>query len=160
MIWPLLLAGALQAGGVAVAPDRQVDGMDDETNGYVEMNEHGQLFIYYDDEPGVAIGSFPGEPAYPLYLELAQGIEPGRRIRIAKAVAMYDLRPDGAFAVYRYLERPGAAPEPGVETIAPGDPDHGCYRQVLGARGGPGRHHLLLSDWRAIRRCLGRTDES
>jgi hypothetical protein len=130
--------------------------MDDETNGYVEMNEHRQLFIYYDDEPDIAIGAFPGEAQYPLYLELAQGIEPGQRKRIAKAVAMYDLRPDGAFAVYRYMERPGGRSEPGVETVVPGDARHECYRKILGPRGGAGRHHLLLSDWRAICKCLGR----
>jgi hypothetical protein len=129
--------------------------MDDETNGYVEMNERRQLFIYYDDQPDVAIGSFPGEPGYPLYLELAQGIEPGQRKRIAKAIAMYERRPDGAFAIYRYEERKGVVPEPGVELIGSGDPQHGCYRQVLGKRDGPGRHYLLLSSWRAICNCLG-----
>jgi hypothetical protein len=156
MIWPLLLAGALQVGSVAMAPNGQVRGMDDETNGYVEMNERRQLFIYYDDEPEIAIGSFPDEAQYPLYLELAQGIEPGQRKRIAKAIAMYERRPDGAFAVHRYIERSGAAPQPGVELIRPADPRHRCYRKVLGRQDSPGQHHLLLADWRAICKCLDR----
>lgn len=159
MIWDLLLAGAFQAGNVAMVPQGQVRRMDDETNGYVEMNKRRQLFIYYDDEPDVAIGSFPGEPNYPLYLELAEGIEPGQRKRLAKAIAMYDRRPDGAFAVYRYLEDVGVAPEAGVELIEPGHADHDCYRQVLDRYGAPGQHHLLLSDWRAICKCLGRPDD-
>lgn len=137
-----------------MAPKEQVHGMDDETNGYVEMNEQRQLFIYYDDEPNIAIGSFPGEPAYPLYLELARGIEPGQRKRVARAIAMYERRPGGAFAVYRWIEGAGGAAEAGVELIEPADPRYRCYRQVLGEAAGPAQHHLLLSDWRSICTCL------
>jgi hypothetical protein len=156
MIWPMVLTSALQAGsGVTVAPNAQVHRMDDETNGYVEMNEKRQLFIYYDDRPGVAVGSFPGEPGYPLYLELARGIEPGERRRVAKAIAMYERRPDGAFAVHRYLQGAGGAAEPGVDLIGPSDARHRCYSQILGDSQGPGQHYLLLSDWRAICKCQG-----
>src|SRR5215210_218261 len=155
MIWLMVLTGMLQAGSAAAAaPNAQVHRMDDETNGYVAMNEKRQLFIYYDDSPDVAVGSFPGEPGYPLYLELARGIEPGQRMRIPKAIAMYERRPDGAFAVHRYLKGAGGAAEPGVELIETDDPQYRCYRQVLGETDGPGQHYLLLSDWRAICRCI------
>lgn len=159
MIWHMVLTGALQVGSVAMAPNAQVQGMDDETNGYVEMNDQRQLFIYYDDRPDVAVGSFPGERGYPLYLELARGIEPGQRRRIAKAIALYERRPDGAFAVHRYLEGAGGAAEPGVDLVRPADPQYGCYSRVLGEAGEPGQHYLLLSDWRSICKCLGRAED-
>jgi hypothetical protein len=160
MIWLLGLAMLLDTGTAADGPKAQVRAMDDETTGNVTMNEQRQLFIYYDDHPDGAVGSFPGEPGYSLYLELAPGIEPGQRKRLAKAVAMFERRADGTYSVSRYAKGEGGAAEPRLELVHPAGREHRCYEQVLADRATPGQHYLLLSEWRAICSCLERLPDA
>lgn len=154
MVWLLGLMLALQAAGEPEAPASQRQSrMDEDTIGYVVMNDQRQLFIYYDDRPDAPVGSFPGEPGYRLYLELAPGLEPGGRQRLAKAIAMFERDASGSFLIHRYREAEGAVPEPGTDRIDRGNRDYACYERVLGRITGPGQHYLLLSDWREICAC-------
>ena len=144
--------GSIEPGGAAPP----ISFSDDETSGDVVMNGQRQLFIYYDDHPDVAVASFPGEPGYRLYLELAPGIEPGRRQRLAKAVAMFERGADGSYSVFRYIEAEDGTAEPGVDRIDPDNREYDCYHGVLGRLDGGMQHYLLLSDQRAIRACVDR----
>jgi hypothetical protein len=122
------------------------------TNGWIEMNARREIYIVYDAEPGVTLSSFPGEAGYPVYIELAGGIEPGQRKRINTLADTYHTNDDGSYSIFRYLEAPGAAAEPGQLFIDRSDPQYRCHYDVLGRM--LGQHHMTLAQRRQIDECL------
>jgi hypothetical protein len=126
-----------------------------DTNGYIRMDDQRRLYIHYDHDPDVVVGSFPGEPSYEGLIERARGIEPGQRKRIFTADRTYQMNADGSYTVFGYLPAVGGFhPEPGKWEIKTSSREYTCYYDVLGRPRDAATHYLITPDWRKIEKCL------
>ena len=134
-----------------VAPAQVEDGL---TDGWVSMRPDRWLSIIYDREPGTVLTSFPGHAGYDSYLELAGGLEPGQRKRIARPGPNYTIDDRGTYVVRELATVGPWHLEPLSQTIGTSHPKYRCYHDVLRGRE-IGEHIMTLADWRMIETCLG-----
>jgi hypothetical protein len=160
----LLLLAALMAACAPVdeaAPEPVVHAQvpNEMTDGWVSMRPDRRLSIVYDREPETVLTSFPGHAGYSNYLELAGGLEPGQRKRIARPGPTYVVDNHGNYAVRSWAIVSAGYGEPSSRWIGSSDPQYSCYDNVLRPRG-IGGHIMTLADWRSIEACIdAQTDQ-